>query len=886
MKRASWNKIGLVVISLIAVLWVVFLNIPAGNVYYEFQFSPSSMEQKVSEKVELEVLLSKKAKKAPVESKKIQYLSNNMVDFQVEPRIYQNNGLKLKFFDDTDRKLIKVVVFEKQNNGEKELGSLSGDELNRHIDYLNNQIFLSKEGSEKLSSDAQDNKTIKVLLISLILLTDGIFLLPRKQRKYAVPIYAFLILAYFIWGSPNAFDVGKMYNYHSGGDIIDLQPGESFSQDFKVTKKRLSGIEFDLQLAETSEEAAQEPLEIVPEEGVADTSTEISEDVPEELTIEVPDETTEKVSAEIPKEIPSESNEELIDNKPQGSVELYDKTTGKLLKKENIDEDSFSSRFRLDLSRISDNLLGDQLKLVVKNFSEEKVVFSLVVSEKTSPVIQASSEGSHKLEVNLLYNTYPVKVVGLIILSVLIFVYIILILDHMILKKWSGWKVIVYLLFLFLFILQVTVLSDTTEKNWDEGAHLSFLTSLEIQPDKIVPDYEHSQMSKEDKSMKLLDEENELRGPLSFGEDSVYNYQVHPPLYYHLLRWMGGIKKIDSSKVEINYSKVLFHSQLIAYLSIALWFLIGALYIKKRLVYHVLYAGALTGFVPLLYASAQVNNDMLTLIASGLVVLALARFVENKYDFFGYTSLAVGLSIALLTKMTAGAGLVMASLLFLIWQLKKKNYRIIHNRWFYLTVIIYLIPIIYYIKMYQTYHSFMPSYQSLHADEFYQSYFYTPLGQREEILNLTDFLVWFIKNLFFTYQPLLGQQIDTTFYLNAVWVFLYGTMFILFFAASFIRAKIYEKKWNIIRVCSMGAWFFLINLFLNTFKRYYADGYLGGVQSRYFSYFFPLMAMVFVWGLGKMFRRLRLSWFNETIWLYFISFICTIGAFLIPFIMK
>lgn len=835
MKRISWYKIFFVILSVVAIFWISFLKIPAGNVYYEFQFTSGSNKEENIEKVELNFLLSKKAKEAPVESKNIQYLSNNLVEFQVEPRIYQNNGLNLKFFNDSERQLKKITVLEKQKNGEKELGTLSGTELTHYLEYQGNRIFLSKEGSEKLSNIAQNNKTIKLFLILFVVLSDCIFVfLPQRKRKYVLPAYGFLILAYFIWGSANSFDVGKMYNYNSGVETITIQPGETFSQEFEVTKKRLKGIEFDLQSKAILEGIDGEQLE----------------------------------------------------NKPQGSVELYDETTGKIIKEENINYHSLSTRFKMDLSRMSNQLLGNQLQLRIKNFSQENAVFSLSVSEKTSPVIEHSSSGSKKLQMNLLYDTYPVRVVGMIILAVLVLVYVILILDRAVLKKWTGWKIIVYALFLFLFVLQVIVISDTTEKNWDEGAHLSFLTSLELDPETIVPDYATSQLSKEDKSMKILDQENDLSGPFGFEESAVYNYQVHPPLYYHILRLMGGIKKVGHSKVEINYTKVLFHSQLIAYLSIALWFLIGFLYIKKKLVYHVLYAGALTGFVPLLYASAQVNNDMLTLIASALVVFALARFVDHKYDFWGYTSLAVGLSVALLTKMTAGAGLVMASLLFLIWQLKKKNYRIIHNRWFYLTMVIYLIPIIYYLKMYQIYHSFMPSYQSLHAEEFYQSYFYTPLEQRQEIMNMTDFLGWFIKNLFFTYQPLLEQQSDTTLYINAVWVFLYGTMFNLFFAAAFIRAKIYEKKWNVIRVCSMGAWFFLINLFLNTFKRYYADGYLGGVQSRYFSYFFPLMAIVLVWGMGKIFRRLRLSWFSETVWLYSISFVCTIGAFLIPFILK
>ena len=232
----------------------------------------------------------------------------------------------------------------------------------------------------------------------------------------------------------------------------------------------------------------------------------------------------------------------------------------------------------------------------------------------------------------------------------------------------------------------------------------------------------------------------------------------------------------------------------------------------------------------------------MTLMASGLVVFALFRLTEYKYDWWSYLCLSIGLSIAVLTKMTVGPPLLIASILFLIWQLKEKNIKIINNIPFFFSLLIYLIPLIYYIQMYNQYHSFMPSFDDMHPKDFYNSIFYHSLDNRLEMYSLPDFIYWFWRTLISNlYQPLQGNMSSNNGYLIPVWGVISKTIVILFFAAAFIPEKSGDRKWNVIRFCSFGAWYFLIHLFVNTYQRYYFDGYLGGVQLRYFLYAVPMM---------------------------------------------
>lgn len=171
----------------------------------------------------------------------------------------------------------------------------------------------------------------------------------------------------------------------------------------------------------------------------------------------------------------------------------------------------------------------------------------------------------------------------------------------------------------------------------DERAHVSYVAYTRASG-RLLPRYEE---------MRFLEVDGSL-GPLP-------NYLPHPALYYVLLGPVAGHGAADGrgTSLEALTARLRRASAPLFAVAAALFLWLGARR-TMPLAEHGLYGAAVATVPPLAFVGAAVNNDVLAFLSGGIALLGLCRWLEGHVDAATATLVGSGLSIAFLSKLTAG----------------------------------------------------------------------------------------------------------------------------------------------------------------------------------------------------------------------------------------
>ena len=158
----------------------------------------------------------------------------------------------------------------------------------------------------------------------------------------------------------------------------------------------------------------------------------------------------------------------------------------------------------------------------------------------------------------------------------------------------------------------------------DQGNHLSYVIHMARYP-SLLPDF---------RSMTLYNWAG-LRGNATLYEvyEGTINNMTHPPLYYHLMALLGGIRFLPDGEAVVDVMRLRIMNMGLSVSAIVLSFYLGHTRIKSRSpLTHALYAFAIATLPMLAYLGTSVNNDNLALLALVICFAGLLRYEEEKLD--------------------------------------------------------------------------------------------------------------------------------------------------------------------------------------------------------------------------------------------------------------
>ena len=125
------------------------------------------------------------------------------------------------------------------------------------------------------------------------------------------------------------------------------------------------------------------------------------------------------------------------------------------------------------------------------------------------------------------------------------------------------------------------------------------------------------------------------------------NWLGHPPLYYHVMRLMGGVT-CEGDVVTVDMTQLRQNTHLLSCVGLCLAFYIGYKKIKN-VIPTLLYAVMLVSVPMFSFVSAGVNNDTMSYISALIYVIGIFRFCEKRRDFLTYGLIGLGITMSGLT---------------------------------------------------------------------------------------------------------------------------------------------------------------------------------------------------------------------------------------------
>lgn len=480
---------------------------------------------------------------------------------------------------------------------------------------------------------------------------------------------------------------------------------------------------------------------------------------------------------------------------------------------------------------------NSEYRLEILPLNEDSSDFQIEIGQSQSPTIGKMKVGDSENEYNLLITAYRDvydhrKIV--IIIALIFYITILTCLLYQYLPLNPKFLIIgIYCLFIGYSAYQMNYYQEFVQQTPDEIAHISYVGYMAENPNKLIPDFN-------DISVGIIENENQLVFP-----DDRLNYLGHPPLYYKILQVLGGVRKVDGNLI-VSFDRLRIGSAVIGLLAIALAFYIGFSRIKAIPILHLFFATALTSVPMLLYGISGVSNDTLAFLTCTIFFFGILRFSEGKRDWITYSLIAVGICSTVLTKVTAGIMVCLAALIYVGWIItKEKNFYSLFNAKFLMTLPIYFLPLSYFIYVYMNTGAMQPSYQLLRPEEFVRTIFYVPLSNRT-FMNVYDYFIYYWTRFFSTWTGISSEvsleKVTGWYAFNQ-----FGLLSVIFVPLSTLffktRNKISETK--ALNAIVIGMIVTALMQYMNAYNRFFADGYRGSFQSRY--YLCLIIVLVFIY---------------------------------------
>lgn len=392
---------------------------------------------------------------------------------------------------------------------------------------------------------------------------------------------------------------------------------------------------------------------------------------------------------------------------------------------------------------------------------------------------------------------------------------------------------VIYVCMLLYCVLQIGYYILYVGHTPDEMRHMAYIAYLE-ESGKIIPDFSE---------MEYLTDTN----PATFVQGSI-NQLGHPPFYYHVMRLCAPIEYLGNGEYYIHALRLRVFSALFGMLAIAIVFYIGYRKISKDLpVLHLLYTAIIVNVPMFLYNLSGVNNDTFALLGCSIFFLGFLILSEGNRNYRTYWLIAIGFSLTILSKLTAGLLLIIMSSIYIVWYcIKDKSIKLILCRQFMTTLPVYLLTIVYFLMVYHQIHSFQPSLANLDMEYYQSTAFYVPFQDRT-VMDFKDYFFHYWQGFFGTWT---GIASHISLLKQGGWLS-YDRFFIIIIPFVPVLCFFINKK-RVYAKMFVSFYIALICVVLLQFKNayngfYFVSGYPGAYQSRYYLCVLPIMAFIIVW---------------------------------------
>ena len=408
-------------------------------------------------------------------------------------------------------------------------------------------------------------------------------------------------------------------------------------------------------------------------------------------------------------------------------------------------------------------------------------------------------------------------------------------------RKRISYIIGVYCLFLLLLLFKMLYYAYETQGFLDEDAHVGYVIYLE-ESKKIIPDYPKMHqyyLIKSDGTYNYYQE----------AEDTI-NYLGHPPLYYHLMRLIANVQN-ENGYIKVNIFAMRVANMVLIIVSfMILYYVCFTRFLRKNagIFVHIIIGAASLAVPMIAYVGAGVSNDNLSFLGMVLLFVGILRYYEKRVNLVTYGLVGIGFMISILTKLTVGEMAVIVLILVFCFDLfRKKGLKIFLNKFFAITSIFYIIPIIYFLIIYFRYHAFQPSLQILNYDYYKTTGFYVEQNARVSF-SFWEYLKYYWKNFIYTWVAIYGPN-DWTYKYESYIGWIGPLMVIIFPIIQMIRCFVYKSsKRGLYLTFFGGALFTAITQFVLAYRTYLEAGYSGGYQARYYLCLIPFL----VYGSGEL----------------------------------
>ncbi|OOO00371.1 MAG: hypothetical protein ATN35_01335 [Epulopiscium sp. Nele67-Bin004] len=385
-------------------------------------------------------------------------------------------------------------------------------------------------------------------------------------------------------------------------------------------------------------------------------------------------------------------------------------------------------------------------------------------------------------------------------------------------------RVAIYGLTLIFFVLMMDLYQYKVGGFADESVHIAYIAYLE-QENTLIPNFYEMPM------IGTIDENNQF----TFS-DTGTNYLGHPPLYYQLMRLSPGINSVDG-EIFVNVNALRDTSQLIAICGLLFAFYIGYSRLSGNLI-HLLYATIVTSVPMMAYNSSGVTNDSLVFLFVNVTLLALIRLTENKQDMKTFALLAVGVCGSVLTKLTGGLVVAIACILVFGYMLyQDRNLSIVLNKYFLITLPLYIGAFVYFANVFITYGTVQPTLSILNYDYMLTTGFYVPEENRISF-NFLQYIRHFKTQFIKTWTGIASHihMLKTESRLSGIALKVIMVLPVIHLGKMFKKENIVECSFYVaVGVAVLYQFYVAHSSFIDR-------GYLGNVQSRYYLCALPAIA--------------------------------------------
>lgn len=808
-KKVDYISIIVTVIFILSILLIKAYPFSATNlsIHVNYNNVPDGTEVKIEFGIENDYILDNVSKSRVV---------NNMAIFNINPEFYNADSIKLYTGNIDDKFEIKSIDFfsGKFSKKDHKVGEITSKELKdkfivneiENIEYENNSIVISESNS---SSYIEFDKTIiesykdiihnvnyvKVVAISFLFIIYFIFIINKflKTKNKKIVLFNFTVVIIYIIFCISLFSMDDR-----------LEP-------IKIQNSNASEEVFSLE------------------------NTEIKQ--------------TFRVDLDEFKGINVFFNCIEWDEDADIIISLFDKETDEKKYSELIKTSDIVGHGYNDI--VFDSTLpgkGKEYYLTVKAYGNNLDSFVNIVGSNNNSydngTLYINGEDTGKdLDIQITFKSFSYKKIVWVMVTILTLMCLV-IFQYKLLRIPVKYVIVgIYVIAFIIISYQVNFYKERVGNTPDERAHISYIAYLE-ETNEIIPNFSE---------MKILRDIPNKSNYYRF--DNTTNQLGHPPLYYHIMRLSGAVE-VNDDEVFVDYDKLYLLSSFIALVAIAIILYIGYSRINKEIPsLHLLYTSIFLGIPMFTYNISGINNDTLTLIGVAIFMLGVLRHSENKRNVLTYLLIGFGMIMTLFGKITAGAILVIGSLIYVIWQcIKEKSAKGIFCKGFYISLPIYLIAILYFAKLYITQGTIQPMLKALDPETFYNSGFYVDFANRT-FKSIGEYFVYFWESFFDTWTAIASH---IALYKKTVWYSPERIVPILICFMPLILFKINKsyKYTKLLISLYIGIVVIAFMQFINGFSGFfYNSGYPGGYQSRYYLCVLIVLAFASIAVLDRLYNK-------------------------------